>query len=130
MSTVVKLKPNRISHSAASKAYRFKDTLRDPVMLEAISLLEADPRSIIEIAHASRLSPQTLYNMIHGKTRKPQNATLDFLFRELGYRRELRNVETGGIRELPIWNALFELKAHVDKIRRRVKRMGKKPKRR
>lgn len=70
-----------------SGTYRWID--KDPIIDEISELIRKDGRSIPDIAEAAYLSPVTLYNWIYGKTRKPNNVSIDFTLRALGFERPI-----------------------------------------
>lgn len=76
---------NTISHSQASKGYRFIE--KDPVLERLVDLIEQSPLTYKEICDSSGVSWQTIRNWRTGKTKKPQNVTMDFVARAIGYRR-------------------------------------------
>lgn len=83
-------KPRRniISHSKADKAYLFTKG-KDPLLIQVINLIEESGYSIAYISEKSGVSGTTIRNWIGGKTMRPQNVTMDFVLRVIGYERRL-----------------------------------------
>jgi hypothetical protein len=79
--------------SASAQGYRYVD--KDPVIHELIGLVNKDPRSVTAIAKDAFIAPSTLLALDHGKTRRPQNATIEFLLRSLGKKRKIVDIEPG-----------------------------------
>jgi hypothetical protein len=71
--------------SKSAQGYRYVE--KDPVIHELIDLVNKDPRSVTAIAKDAFIAPSTLMNLDHGKTRRPQNATIEFLLRAMGKKR-------------------------------------------
>jgi len=74
-------------------AYRWLE--HDPVRDEVVALIEESGMSLEAISRKSGgVSTTTLRRWINGATRRPQNVTLDFVLRGLGYERRI--VRRGG----------------------------------
>ena len=70
--------------------------IRDPIMDEIADMIYMDSRSINGLAADCGpfgMSPGTIYNWINGKTRRPQNMTIDWLLEALGKERIIRDIE-------------------------------------
>lgn len=89
--TVIKLptrsKPrvNRVSHAQRDKGYKFIE--KDPVLDALITLVEQSPKSLKAICDQSGVSQSCLRNWMYGKTKRPQNITMEFVARAIGYQR-------------------------------------------
>lgn len=76
---------NVISHATKDKGYRFID--KDPTLIELLILIEKSGKSWARISRETGVSYTTLRNWELGKTRRPQNVTMEFVARAVGYRR-------------------------------------------
>ena len=76
---------------AVYKSYSFKD--KDPVIDEMRSLVEREKKSYQEIHEISGVSVSTLAGWFHGKTRRPQSATVEAVGRALGYQRRWMRIK-------------------------------------
>lgn len=83
-------KPNRISHSKTDKAYQHRD--KDPVLVQVLNLLEESPLSVAEICRSSGVAASTLRAWREGATRRPQNVTIDFVLKAMGYERRIQRI--------------------------------------
>lgn len=70
-----------------SDGYRWID--KDPVIDHVISLMKQDGRSLTAIANAAYLSPTTLHAWDSGATRRPNNISIDFVLRAMGFERQI-----------------------------------------
>ena len=70
------------------KSYSFKE--RDPVIGELKTIVRAEGANYAQVHRASGVSATTLSNWFgpKGKTKRPQNASIEAVGRSLGYRRE------------------------------------------
>jgi DNA-binding phage protein len=66
------------------KSYNFVD--KDPIIDEVRTMIETSGVNYKWIEEHSGVTDNTLYNWFHGKTRKPQAATLNAVARALGYK--------------------------------------------
>lgn len=66
---------------------------RDPVLDEITRAITDSGRSLSWIAERSGVSKNTLYMWESGKTRRPQNLTVEFVLRVLGYERITRRMK-------------------------------------
>lgn len=57
------------------KSYRF--LTKDPIIDLTRTVVQDSGYSYAEISHASGVSANTMYNWFHGKTRRPQFATIE-----------------------------------------------------
>lgn len=73
---------NRISHAQRDKGYKFME--KDPVLDQLITLVEESPKSLAKISDESGVSKSCLRNWMYGRTRRPQNITMDFVARAVG----------------------------------------------
>lgn len=64
------------------RTYMFKD--KDPVIDFVRTKVEDSKKSYAEISDGSGVSKATLYNWFHGKTRRPQFATVAATLSDLG----------------------------------------------
>lgn len=69
------------------KTYNFVN--KDPIIDEMHSTLERTGSSYADAATGSSVSVSTIRNWFHGKTRRPQNASIEAFLRALGYKREI-----------------------------------------
>lgn len=60
---------------------------RDPVLDQVLDCIESSNHSLTWISAKSGVSVTTLINWRSGKTRRPQNVTIDFVLRACGYKR-------------------------------------------
>lgn len=65
------------------RTYVFTD--KDPVIDKMRTLVEDSGESYVDIRAASGVSTTTLYNWFHGKTRRPQFATVNAVALSLGH---------------------------------------------
>jgi hypothetical protein len=78
----------RLDHLARDTGYRFTDG-RDPI-LELVSRLITDSGfSLNAIESRCGVCANTMRSWQNGKTKKPQNATVEMVLRTLGYRRAI-----------------------------------------
>jgi hypothetical protein len=76
-----------LSHLNRDRGYRFTD--RDPV-LELVSRVITDSGlSLAAIEAKSGVCAPTLRKWMNGVTKRPQNATVDMVLRQLGYTRHV-----------------------------------------
>ena len=68
------------------KSYSFQT--KDPVIDQMRTLVDNAHASYTQISNASGVSTSTLSAWFHGKTRRPQSASVEAVGRSLGYRRE------------------------------------------
>ena len=76
------------------RGYRFAD--RDPQMVELCSLIHVSEMDVMDICRevylashgAYSINNSTIYNWLNGKTRRPQNLTLNWVGFALGYERK------------------------------------------
>jgi hypothetical protein len=70
------------------RTYRFTD--KDPVVDELHTLLEDEGlfQRLRHVAELASLHPSTTHNLFHGKTRRPQNATVMAIITSVGYERK------------------------------------------
>lgn len=66
------------------RSYNFVD--KDPVLELVRDMVDEAKLPYAKISHLSGVSESTLYNWFHGKTRKPQFATVAAVMGGLGYR--------------------------------------------
>lgn len=83
-----------------NSGYRWID--KDPIIDEILHLCKLDGRSLSAIAINAFLSPTTLHNWDKGKTRKPNNVSIDFTLRALGYERRIVKIESNGKGNIPV----------------------------
>lgn len=67
------------------KSYSF--TTKDPVVDQLRTMVKASKEGYTSISNKSGVSTTTLYNWFHGKTRRPQSASIEAVGRALGYKR-------------------------------------------
>lgn len=113
------------------RTYRFidKDPIKDKMqtMLQDIGMFG----DLDTVAILANVSKQTLMNLFHGDTRRPQNATVEGIITACGYERVLRQV-----RQLDVEKELKVARAFNKAEAKRVARanakagMGKKARRR
>jgi len=75
---------------AKPEGYRWID--KDPIIDEMLALAKQDGRPLASLAHRSYLSPTTIYNWDHGKTRRPNHHSVHSFLRAMGY--ELKIVKS------------------------------------
>jgi IS30 family transposase len=84
---------HKLSHVRRDRGYRF--TERDPDMVWLCNIISNSEMSVGDIVDSVsrttkgiiRVSPNTIYNWLNGKTKKPQNYTLTWVGHALGYER-------------------------------------------
>jgi hypothetical protein len=74
-----------LTHLHRDRGYRFVD--RDPVLDEVCRLITDSGLSSQTIAMRSGVSAQTINSWLGGRTKRPQNLTVDHVLLALGYRR-------------------------------------------
>jgi hypothetical protein len=74
---------------ALLRTYRFID--KDPVCDECRTIIndEGLSKRLSIVATLANLHPSTVKNMLHGATKKPQNATVMAILTSLGYTRKI-----------------------------------------
>lgn len=81
------------------KAYVF--TGQDPVVAEIAALAKGSGTNAADIAAAGGPTAQTVRNWLNGKTKRPQNATIEAAGRAMGFHREWQpltsNARAGGV---------------------------------
>jgi IS30 family transposase len=95
---MAKTRPKTKAHNLVflnrDRGYRFRD--RDPQMVELCSLIHDSEMDVMEICRevyrVSRgvysIGNSTIYNWLNGKTRRPQNMTLNWVAFAIGYERK------------------------------------------
>lgn len=68
------------------RSYNFMD--KDPVIDELRTIHQREGLSYSQIGWLSGISSNTIHNWFEGKTRRPQNASIEAYARALGYRRK------------------------------------------
>lgn len=89
---------HRLDHLHRDRGYRFRD--RDPDMEELCDLIEKSGLSVGDIiervldqsSNRVSISYTTISNWLSGKTRRPQNFTMTWVARALGYERKWRRL--------------------------------------
>lgn len=61
----------------------------DPMLKEVLQKIEDSGASVALLARRSGVSAATIHNWRKGKTRCPQNITMEFALRAAGYRRQI-----------------------------------------
>lgn len=112
-------RPNKISHSAADKAYLFTEG-KDPLLIQLINLIDESGFTVNYISEKSGVAAGTIHNWIAGKTKRPQNVTLESVLNAIGYERRVVR-QQGTIRS--IRNNFKDWKAMREE--RKVKRAAK-----
>lgn len=79
------------------KTYRFMD--KDPVVDQLRTIFEDEHASYEKVSADSGISATTFYNWFHGKTKRPQHATVVACLRALGY--DYKIVKGGRIVPMP-----------------------------
>lgn len=87
------IKPNRLSHINRDRGYRFND--QDPKLIELCTIITRSGLDIGDILerildvskNSVHISYSTIANWQSGKTRRPQNWTMDWVAYALGYER-------------------------------------------
>lgn len=85
-------RPNNLSHVHRDRGYRFVD--RDPVMQQVTEAITSCGRSLAWVSARSGVSVGTLQNWMNGSTRRPQNLTVTFVMRALGFEHKFVNIAT------------------------------------
>ena len=67
--------------------YRYRK--RDAVLDQVASIIDASGASRKQIAYAAGLSVSTIRAWTHGKTNRPQNATIEAFLHGMGYERRI-----------------------------------------
>lgn len=84
---------NRLEHVHRDRGYRFSD--RDPVIEEITNIITKSGLNVGDILervldvsdNSVHISYSTINNWLNGKTRRPQNFTVTWVARALGYER-------------------------------------------
>jgi hypothetical protein len=86
-----KSRPNdlRVIDMKTRQGYRFRKKEKDPVITQVLNLIDESGLNDHQVAIRSDISPQTIKNWRDGVTRRPQNYTLDWVLRTLGYTRAI-----------------------------------------
>jgi transcriptional regulator with XRE-family HTH domain len=82
--------PRNLAHIGRDSGYRFID--RDPVLEEITRAITDSGRSLAWVAERSGVSRSTIYRWENGRTRRPQNLTVEFVLKVLGYERIVRKM--------------------------------------
>jgi hypothetical protein len=78
----------RLDHLARDSGYRFTDG-RDPILGMISRLITDSGLSLNAIEARCGVCSSTMRSWQNGKTKKPQNATVEMVLRTLGYRRAI-----------------------------------------
>ena len=62
-------------------------TDKDPVIDEIRDIIMSSGQTVAKVAEFSGVSAVTIYGWLYGNTKRPQNATVEAVFRALGYER-------------------------------------------
>lgn len=73
---------NKRGYLRPYKSYVFRD--KDPVIDQIRTIVEDSRKTINQVAIESGVSSSTMYNWFHGKTRRPQFATVEAAGRACG----------------------------------------------
>lgn len=94
ISTSNNTQPNNLKHLSRDKGYRWKDAdpdliwIREKITLSGYSVNDILER-VLDISNNSEwLSYSTINNIMSGKTRRPQNRTINLVARALGFERK------------------------------------------
>lgn len=95
---LTKLNDIALSHMNDKYAtgYRFGD--KDLIIDQITTLMEQTGATAADIAKQGLISKSTIYNWIKGKTRRPQNATIEAALRAMGLTREIVRFRLRGVR--------------------------------
>lgn len=66
-------------------SYSFVD--KDPICYEVRDAIEREALPVKDVAALSGVGASTIYNIMFGQTKRPQNATIEAIMRSLGYKR-------------------------------------------
>jgi len=89
-----KSKVHNLAHLHRDRGYRFEE--RDPQMVELCDIIHQSEMDVMDICRkvysashgACSIGNSTIYNWLNGKTRRPQNLTLNWVGFALGYERK------------------------------------------
>ena len=92
--SVVRPKPHNLAYLHRDRGYRFEE--RDPQMVELCDIIHKSEMDVMDICRAVysashgaySIGNSTIYNWLNGKTRRPQNLTLNWVGFVLDYKRE------------------------------------------
>jgi DNA-binding transcriptional regulator YiaG len=62
-------------------------TMRDPMLQQVLEIFHGSDMSAAKVAEKSGISVTTIRNWNSGKTMRPQNITMEFALRAMGYKR-------------------------------------------
>jgi len=85
----VTAKPNNLVHLYRDTGYRFTGDGRDPVLDEVTRAITNSGLGLKTIEDRCGVTRGCMSAWQNGKTRRPQNATVEMVFRTLGYHRVL-----------------------------------------
>jgi hypothetical protein len=108
------------------RTYRFTD--KDLVVDELHTILEDEGlfTRLNHVAELASLHPQTLQNLFHGPTRRPQNATVMAIITSVGYERKFVRARKLNIDEELVlaraWNKREKAKAAANRPARKKKK--------
>lgn len=77
----------RLEHVNRDRGYRFTADGRDPITDLVTRVITDSGLSLKAIETRSGVCASTLGKWQNGKTKRPQNATIEMVLRQLGYRR-------------------------------------------
>jgi transcriptional regulator with XRE-family HTH domain len=73
------------------KSYNFTD--KDPIIDYLRTIINDSHLKISKISEESGVTSQTINNMLYGKTRRPQAATVNAILRSLNYKLNISSIE-------------------------------------
>jgi hypothetical protein len=73
----------------AKRETTVRGIVRDPTLDQVLKLMDQGHHSAKYLSEKSGVAATTIYNWRHGKTRRPQNVTMDFVLRAMGYKRTI-----------------------------------------
>jgi len=76
----------RLEHLSRDRGYRFTDG-RDPVLEQVTRVITDSGLALNAIEAKCGVCASTMRSWQQGKTKRPQNATVEMVLRTLGYRR-------------------------------------------
>jgi len=91
--SVPKVRPNNLVFLNRDRGYRFTDT--DPQLVELRTLIDKSGMTVqqiqTEVSNATggayTVSQATVYNWLNGKTKRPQNITMNWVAYAIGFER-------------------------------------------
>ena len=83
--------PNNLAHINRDRGYRF--IKQDPILRDVSRAITESGLSLARIASKSGVTTCTISRWMSGKVKRPQNLTVEFVLKALGYKRVLIKIK-------------------------------------